>query len=45
MLEVRHISSGIDSTIDYINKLRTGRIKSLKTSFSKLNKALLNGVD
>ena len=45
MLEVKHISSGVDSTISYISKLRKGEITSLKTSFSKLNKALLNGVD
>lgn len=44
-LEVRHISHGVDATTKYITKLRSGEIKSLKTSFKKLNKALLNGVD
>lgn len=44
-LNVRHISYGANVTADYITKLRTGEIKSLKTSFSKLNKALLNGID
>jgi hypothetical protein len=44
-LNVRHISHGADVTAEYITKLRTGEIKSLKTSFSKLNKALLNGID
>ncbi len=44
-LEVRHISQGVASTVSYIDSLRSGKIKSLKTSFAKLNKALLNGVD
>lgn len=44
-LKVRHISHGVDSTKTYIERLRSGEVKSLKTSFPKLNKALLNGVD
>jgi replicative DNA helicase len=44
-LSFNHISHGVDKTLDYINDLRTGKIKSLKTSKEKLNKTILNGID
>lgn len=44
-MEYRHISYGVESAIKSIDKRRKGELRSLKTSFQKLNKALLNGVD
>jgi len=44
-MEYRHIDYGIDSTIEYIRKRKSGEIKSLKTSFKKLNNALMGGID
>ena len=44
-MEYRHISYGVDSALNYIDKRRKGEIVSLKTSFAKLNKALMAGID
>ena len=44
-LEFKHISTGVTKTLEYIDKRRKGEEKSLKTSFSKLNKVLLGGID
>lgn len=45
MSSYRHISSGVNSTIEYVKARKEGRVKSLKTSFNKLNNNLLGGVD
>lgn len=42
---VRHISYAAKSAAKFIDDLRHGRIKSLRTSKTKLNSLLLNGVD
>ena len=44
-LKVRSIKEGVKSTLKYIKARRDGELTSLKTSFSKLNLALLNGID
>jgi hypothetical protein len=44
-LNVRHISYAAGSSKSFIDKLRKGEIKSLKTSKEKLNKTFLNGFD
>jgi hypothetical protein len=44
-MEYRHISYGVDAAIKQIQDRKDGKMKSLKTSFNKLNKALMNGVD
>lgn len=44
-LKVLPISSGIEKSLDYIRKRREGLLKSLKTSFKKLNAAFLDGID
>lgn len=44
-LKVRPIKTAVKSAIDYVHKRRSGELTSLKTSFVKLNNALLNGVD
>jgi archaellum biogenesis ATPase FlaH len=44
-MEYRHISYGANSALNYIDKRRKGEIVSLKTSFKKLNKALMAGID
>jgi len=44
-LRVGHISKASASTRVFIDKLRKGEIKSLKTSKAKFNKTFLNGLD
>lgn len=44
-LSVRHISFAASSSKIFIDKLRKGEIKSLKTSKQKFNKTFLNGID
>lgn len=44
-LNVRHISYAASSSKAFINKLRKGEIKSLKTSKPKFNQTFLNGFD
>ncbi len=44
-LKVKSIKEGVSSTLRYIKARREGELSSLKTSFTKLNQALLNGID
>lgn len=44
-LKIRPYSYGLDRALKYIDDRRTGKTKSLVTSFKKLNAALLNGID
>lgn len=41
----KHIGVAVDDALNYIDGRRKGKIKSLKTSLPKLNKALLDGID
>jgi replicative DNA helicase len=44
-LTFRHISDAVNKSLDYIDGRRTGKYKSLKTGFKKLDRALLNGIE
>mgnify|MGYP003474255180 CR=1 FL=1 len=44
-LKIKTIKEGAASTLSLIDRRRRGELTSLRTSFEKLNKALLNGVD
>lgn len=44
-LKVKSIKEGARSTLSLIDKRRKGELTSLRTSFGKLNRALLDGVD
>jgi replicative DNA helicase len=44
-LKILNSAQGADRAIEYIKKRQSGEITSLKTSFEKFNKAILNGVD
>lgn len=45
LLNYKHISNGVDSTLSFIQRRRMGEEPSLVTSFNKLNEALLDGID
>lgn len=44
-LEYNHLSKGAHTALEFIDMRRKGMAPSLKTSFRKLNSALLNGID
>ncbi len=44
-LPVRHISHAVNTAISYIEGRRSGNIRSLQTSFKKLNRYLLDGIE
>lgn len=44
-MEIKHISYGAKKAREYIEKRRNGEEKSLKTSFERLNRTFLNGID
>jgi len=44
-LPYKHISKAVDSTIQYLNDRRTGKVTSLRTGSPKLNKATLDGFE
>lgn len=44
-LRVRPISEGVKKAILYIENRKNGKLRSLVTSFKKLNNALLEGID
>jgi len=44
-LTYRHISHAVNTSIGYIEGRRNGTIKSLQTSFPKLNRSLLDGIE
>lgn len=45
ILPISHISKAVNTAIKYIEGRRSGHIKSLQTSFKKLNSALLDGIE
>jgi hypothetical protein len=44
-LKISPISEGVNKALRYIDERRKGNLKSLRTSFKKLNHALLEGID
>lgn len=44
-LPYKHVSDAVAQALEYMDGRRKGTVKSLKTSFPKLNKALLAGVE
>ena len=41
----KHISEAVNEFIEYVDGRRTGKIKSLKTGWPKLDKVFLDGLD
>jgi len=44
-LEIKHISSATKEILEYINNRRFGRIRSLRTRWSKFNRHCMGGIE
>jgi len=45
MLDIKHISEATKEILDYINNRRTGKVKSLRTRWSKFNRNCMGGIE
>jgi hypothetical protein len=45
LLPIRHVSAAGKKFLDYVKKRKEGLEPALKTGFSKIDKALMNGIE